>query len=99
MLGPALSSLGQAKHFEVCMTLDDFIVLVEAEFEEVEKGTLKADTVFVEMKEWCSLYALILMGLMSVEFDLELTGDDLIGIKTVSDLYAFADKRQGISRV
>jgi acyl carrier protein len=77
------------------MTLDEFVALVEAEFEEVEKGTLKPDTVFVEMKEWCSLYALILMGLVSVEFDQELTGDDLVGIKTVSDLYNVIHQRNG----
>jgi acyl carrier protein len=79
------------------MTLDEFVALVEAEFDEVETGTLRPDTIFIQMKEWCSLYALILMGLVSVEFNLELTGDDLIGIQTVSDLYHFVEQRSGAS--
>lgn len=79
------------------MSIQDFIGLIEVEFEEVPKGTLSPDTVFTEMKEWCSLYALILMGVLSSEFDLELTGDDLVGIKSVQDLYNFVVRNYGKS--
>ena len=75
------------------MNIDLFIEMLEAEFEDVESGSMSPDTVFVEMKEWCSLYALIVMALVSTEFDVELSGDDLVGISTVSDLYNLIQNR------
>lgn len=76
------------------MNIDRFIEMLEAEFEEVEAGSMAPDTVFVDMKEWCSLYALIVMALVSTEFNIDLSGDDLIGISTVSDLFSLIQNRK-----
>ena len=76
------------------MNIDLFIEMLEAEFEDVESGSMSPDTVFVEMKEWCSLYALIVMALVSTEFDVDLSGDDLVSISTVSDLFELIEKRK-----
>jgi len=54
------------------------------------------DTVFFDMKEWCSLYALIVMAIVSTDFDVDLSGDDLIGVATVSDLFDLIQRRKAI---
>jgi len=76
------------------MDINQFIEKLEIEFEEVESGSMTPDTVFVEMKEWCSLYALIVMALVSTEFDIDLSGDDLLNISTVSDLFELIQRRK-----
>lgn len=76
------------------MNINRFIEKLEVEFEEVESGSMRPDTVFVEMKEWCSLYALIVMALVSTEFDIDLSGDDLLDISTVTDLFELTQRRK-----
>lgn len=83
-------------NLEGSMDINAFIQMLEAEFEEVKPGSIAADTVFVEMKEWCSLYALIVMALVSTEFGVELSGDDMVGISTVSDLYHLVQNRMAV---
>lgn len=77
------------------MNIEQFILLLEAEFDDVEKGTIQPGTVFMEMNEWCSLYALILIAVVSTEYGVELNGDDLLDVKTVSDLYELIQRKRG----
>ncbi|MDF1629942.1 MAG: hypothetical protein P1U78_09115 [Alcanivoracaceae bacterium] len=78
------------------MNITDFIEKLEVEFEEVEKGSITPNTVFLDMKEWCSLYALIVMAIVSTDYDVDLSGDDLVGVATVSDLFDLIQRRKAI---
>lgn len=69
------------------MNIQEFISIVEEEFDEVEKGTLEASTSFRQMEGWSSMHALILIALVDNHFDVLLTGEELRGIDTIQDLY------------
>lgn len=76
------------------MNIDQFTRLIEAELDEVKPGSMTPDTVFLEMNEWCSLYALILISFVSTEYDVSLSGDSLVDIRTVRDLYNYIQNQR-----
>ena len=69
------------------MELNDFIKKLEREFDEVEEGSLTADTNFRELDEWSSLLALSIIAMVDDEFDVALKSDDIKSAKTVKDLF------------
>lgn len=78
------------------MDITEFTRRIEQELDDVKPGTMTPSTVFSEMKEWCSLYGLILMALMSTEFNTDIKGEELSEISTVEALYEFVKRRGGI---
>ena len=69
------------------MNLPDFIKKIEAEFDELEPGTLQKETSFKDLDEWSSMHALIIIALIDTEYDVILSGEDLSSISTVEELY------------
>ena len=69
------------------MNIQEFISIIEEEFDEVEKGTSEASTSFRQMEGWSSMHALILIALVDNHFDILLTGEELRGLDTIQDLY------------
>ena len=75
------------------MTINNFIATLEAEFDELEPGTLKTDTNFRDLDEWSSMHALIIIALIDTDYDVTITGEDLSNIETVSQLYDIVEAR------
>lgn len=75
------------------MSVDDFIQKIEAEIEELPKGSLKPETHYREIPEWSSMHALILIALCETDYDVTLTGEDMRSCKTVNDLYTLVKSR------
>jgi acyl carrier protein len=76
------------------MEIKEFIKKLEVEFEELEKGTLTAETNFRDIDEWSSMHALIIIALIDVEYDVTVGGEDLVKMQTVQDLFNFAENKQ-----
>ena len=55
------------------MTLEEFTVNLEKEFEDVEVGTITPDTNYRDMKNWSSIYALIVVAFIDLNFESRLT--------------------------
>lgn len=75
------------------MNISEFIEKLEAEFDELEPGTLQPDTNFRDLDEWSSMHALIIIALIDTDYDVTITGDDLSSIETVSELYDIVAQR------
>ena len=75
------------------MDINNFIETLETEFDELEPGTLTAETNFRDLDEWSSMHALIIIALIDTEYDVTITGDDLSSIETVSQLYSLVEAR------
>jgi acyl carrier protein len=75
------------------MNIEEFIKHVEAEFDDIQPGILKAESKFREVFEWNSINALILIAMVKTEYDVTLTADDLIGSKTIQDIYNLVSSR------
>jgi len=75
------------------MNIEEFIKNIEAEFDDLKPGVLKADSKFREVFEWNSINALILIAMVKTEYDVTLSADDLIKSKTVNDIYSLIENR------
>lgn len=69
------------------MTIEEFTTQLEAEFEEIEPGSVKPDTGYRDIKGWSSMYALIIIAFVDTNFDVALTASDLKSSQTIRDLY------------
>jgi acyl carrier protein len=75
------------------MNVDEFIKKIEAEFEDLEPGKLKPDSNFRDMFDWSSVNALILIALISTEYDVTINAEDLRSSKTINDIYRIVESR------
>lgn len=69
------------------MHIEDFISKIEEEFDDIETGQLKPESVFREVFDWNSINALIIIALVKTEYDATLTAEDLTKAKTVQDIF------------
>lgn len=69
------------------MSIDEFTQKLEAEFDDIEPGTIQPDTDYRNIKGWSSMHALIVIAFVDANFDLILTGSDLKTTQTIRDLY------------
>lgn len=69
------------------MNIEILMQKIKEEFDQINFENLNPDTVFLEIEGWNSLYSLMLMALVSTEFNVELSGQQLKNIRTVQDLY------------
>ncbi len=69
------------------MDIKEFINHFEDVFEETEISTLTPETNFRELDEWSSLCALSTMAMISDEYDVELTAEEMRNNSTFIDLF------------
>lgn len=69
------------------MDIRKFIAEFENLFDEVEKGSVKEETVFRDLDEWSSLIALSVIAMVDEEHNFRLSANDFKESITVKDLY------------
>lgn len=69
------------------MSIQVLISRIQSEIDELNLESLSPETAFLEIEGWNSLYGLILMALVSTEYNVDLTGKQIQSIRTVQDLY------------
>lgn len=74
--------------------IHQFIAGVEEEFEDMPKGALKPDSIIREHFTWDSINALIFIAHVNVNYNVEITAEDLINSGTVNDLYNLIKSRE-----
>jgi acyl carrier protein len=77
------------------ITLDSLIAKLQEELDEIDLSGLKPETEFRKIEGWNSLYGLIIMALLSTEYDIELEASQIQAIHTVEDLYQTIKKHTG----
>ena len=75
------------------MDIKGFILKIEEEFSDLPPGELKPESKFREKFEWNSMNALILIALVSTEYDVTLNAEDMIKSSTVNDIYKIIESR------
>ena len=76
------------------MKIDDLISSMETEFDELEAGSLKPETNFRDLPQWSSMHALIIIALVDTEFGVVLSGEDLMSVSTVSELFDVIENKK-----
>ncbi len=69
------------------MSIEEFIALLEKEFEDLPPGTLKPGTNYRDIPNWSSMHALIIIAFVDANFNVELTATDLRNTQTIQELY------------
>jgi acyl carrier protein len=75
------------------MKIEEFIARIEEEFDDIEPGTLKPESIFREVFEWNSINALILIALVKTEYDVAINAEDIANSKTVADIYGIIESK------
>lgn len=75
------------------MQQQEFIKDFEAQFEEVEAGTLQPQTQLDSLDEWGSLQALVIIAMLDSKYKVKITGAELEEAKTVGDIYALMQSK------
>jgi acyl carrier protein len=73
--------------------INEFIFKVEEEFEDLDSGVLKPESVIRDHFTWDSINALILIAHVNVEYGVVINAEDLVNSKTVQDLYDIVNTR------
>lgn len=68
-----------------------FLEKFEAQFEEVEKGSIVAGTRFRDLAEWSSMQSLVLIASFDWEYGVTITAEELRAAETVGDLYKIVE--------
>lgn len=75
------------------MNITDFIKKIEEEFEDIQPNNLAPADVLTEKFTWDSINALIFLAHVNVEYDVEITAEELIKSVTVQDLYNLVESK------
>jgi len=75
------------------MNIQELIEKLEEEIEEVEKGTLTPSTNIRNIDWWSSMHALVIIALVDIEYNVQVSGKDLKEIQTIQDLYDLIVKK------
>jgi acyl carrier protein len=73
--------------------IEEFILKLEAEFEDLQPGKLKPESNFREAFEWNSINALILIALIKTEYNVSINADDIQKSKSVNDIFGIVKSR------
>jgi len=69
------------------MDIKEFIENFASNFEDTDTSTFTPQTQFRELDEWTSLLALSTMAMVSDEYDVDLTADEMRNAQTIEDLF------------
>lgn len=69
------------------MTIEQFIHKIEDEIEDIEHESLKPGTIYRDIENWSSMYALFIIAIIDEGFEVEFTTDDFSRSNTIEDIY------------
>lgn len=69
------------------MDIKEFIEKFASNFDDTNIDMFTPQTYFRELKEWTSMLALATMAMISEEYDVELSPEEMRRAQTIEDLY------------
>ena len=69
------------------MSLQEFIGKFAEQFDETDAGEFKPDTKYKALADWTSMTALLIIAMVSDEYDVIIKGDDIRSSETIEDLF------------
>lgn len=69
------------------ITVEEFTKQLIAEFEDIDANSVTPETNYREIKNWSSMYALIVIAFIDTNFDVTLNAEDMKNSQTIRDLY------------
>jgi acyl carrier protein len=72
----------------------EFLENFELQFDEVDSNSLTMETVYKDIPEWSSLSALLVIAMISTEYDVVINGDTIRNSNTIGDLFEFVKSKK-----
>jgi acyl carrier protein len=69
------------------MDVNEFIQKLEAEFEDIPKGSITPSSKLQHIEGWGSMHALIVVALADTEYGVTLKGEELKKVQSIQDLF------------
>jgi len=76
------------------VSIEEFTSLLAAEFEDIDPQTITPATNYREIKNWSSMYALIIIAFVDANYDVQLNADNLKNSHTIKDIYDIVLSKQ-----
>lgn len=76
------------------MELQEFVKNFEAQFDEVEPGTMTPETEFQNVEEWSSLNALLIIAMINANYNVTLNGEEIKAATTVADVFNLVESKK-----
>jgi acyl carrier protein len=69
------------------MKIEDFIRKIEDVMDDIPHGSIQQGVHYKDIENWSSMHALMLMAMVDNEYDVLLSGEDMVQCLTVDDLF------------
>jgi len=69
------------------MDIQSFVNKFASQFEETDANVFTPETVFRDLDEWSSLFALSIIAMIDEEYKVTVKGDDIRNAVTIEDLF------------
>lgn len=76
------------------VSIEEFTSQLAAEFEDIDPNTITPSTNYREIKNWSSMYALIIIAFVDANFDVQLNAENLKNSQTIKDIYDIIISKQ-----
>lgn len=76
------------------VSIEEFTNQLAAEFEDIDPSTVTPETNYREIKNWSSMYALIIIAFVDANFDVQLNAENLKNSQTIKDIYDIIVSKQ-----
>lgn len=76
------------------VSIEEFTSQLATEFEDIDPTTITPSTNYREIKNWSSMYALIIIAFVDANYDVQLNADNLKNSQTIKDIYDIIISKQ-----
>jgi acyl carrier protein len=76
------------------MDLNVFLEQFAEQFDSLETSPLTANVCFKELKDYSSLLALMIMTMIDEEYGVIVSGDDMMNVSTIDELFTLVSSRK-----
>jgi len=73
--------------------MDEFLKHFAAQFDDINEFLLNQETRFKELNEYTSLSALLIISMIDEEYGVTITGNDMLSVSTIEELYGLINSK------
>jgi acyl carrier protein len=78
------------------MELNQFLAHIAAQFDDLDVSSLSVNTRFKEHEDYTSLVALCIITTIDEEYNVTISGDDMVKVDTIGELYDLVSARKNV---
>lgn len=77
------------------MDISYFIEKFATQFDNIDFKVLKSDTKFRQLDNWSSVTALLIISMIDDEYEVIISGEDIVNSTTIQDLFDIVNTKKG----